>query len=237
MTAALHIFDLDGVITDTAVVHQIAWANIANDISEKYHVKETPVIGRAYYLEKIDGKSRVGGLQAILRDLNIDLDETAFNHYMSQKEEFFFNGLKGLNQHEIIFQDAFKYLNHLKSLPDTVITLATSSLNGRKIASAAGLLEYFDYIADGSTLLEFGLNGKPSPDIFNHVINCYVDRETSSKVIYEDSTSGVAAAMRSNASKVYHINRIECPRFEAWEHFKGTYKLQTINTLEELISK
>jgi len=237
LTVELHIFDLDGVITNTAVVHQKAWEKTANDINRNHNINKVLDFGRAYYLDKIDGKSRAGGLQAILLDLGICLDETSFNHYMSLKEKFFFDELKQLNSREIIFQDAFEYLNHLKSLPDIVITLATSSLNGRKIASAVGISDYFNYIADGSTLLEFGFNGKPSPDIFNHVIEQYVDRKTSSIVVYEDSRSGIEAALRSNATDVYHVKRLNRCKLEVSVDFNCIFKLQTINTLEELILK
>ncbi len=237
MTKVLHIFDLDGVITDTAVIHQLAWANTANALCEKYQVSNSPNFGAAYYLENIDGKSRINGLQAILDDLNININETTFKHFMTLKEDFFFNELESIQKSEIIFQDALNYLIYLNSLPNNVITLATSSLNGRKIVSKVGLLEYFDYIADGTTLIEFGLNGKPSPDIFNHVIDHYQLRHTVSTVIYEDSRSGVLAAMQSKAETVYHINRISRSDFDIPEHFNHMYKLLTVNTLERLISK
>ncbi len=237
MTVELHIFDLDGVITDTAVVHQRAWEKTANFINRKHNINKTFDFGRAYYLDKIDGKNRAGGLKAILQDLYICLDETSFNYYMSMKEKFFFEELKQLNNREILFQDAFDYLNYLKSLPNIVITLATSSLNGRKIASTVGISDYFNYIADGSTLLELGFNGKPSPDIFNHVIDQFVDRKTSSIVVYEDSRSGIIAALESNATDVFYIKRLNRCKLEVNEDFNCIFKLQTINTLEELILK
>lgn len=98
MTEVLHIFDLDGVITDTAIIHQLAWVNTANALCEKFQVSNAPNFGKAYYLEKIDGKSRINGLQVILNDLGINLNETTFKHFMSLKEDFFLMNWKVLKK-------------------------------------------------------------------------------------------------------------------------------------------
>lgn len=237
MNQKLHIFDLDGVITNTAIVHQKAWARLAIEICRKHHVKSSLKFDQDYYMRRLDGKSRAFGLQEILSDLTIEVGECVFQDYMALKEVLFFFELQKLNQSEIIFPDAVEFLNHLKSAPDNLLTLATSSLNGRKIVSLIGLAKYFDYIADGETLHKYNLDGKPSPDIFNHVIERFKEFNCICSLIYEDSTAGISAALKCSSAEVFYVRRWKPNGNRSALHHSDISNLKTISSFKELIGK
>lgn len=236
MSINLHIFDLDGVISNTAVVHERAWINLGNEICRRYGLNPPYIYNREYYLTRIDGKSRLKGLQTILSDLEIKLEGGEIERYMTLKEELFFKELEQFNKTELIFDDALAYLEQLQRTPDVLITLATSSLNGKKILSDIGLSKYFHYVADGKMLLEYGLDGKPSPDIFNLVIREYDKKHMLFTTIYEDSESGVSAALQSDANEIYCIERYKINKSRSHSNYMGDVsKLKKISSLKELM--
>jgi len=210
------IFDLDGIITQTARVHFKAWKKTFDQYLEKKANKE----GKTYrpfsyeddYLQYVDGKPRYQGVKSFLesRDINLPFgepqdppDRESVCGIGNKKNEIFRN----LVHHgEVdIYHSTVSFINDIKKRGIRV-AVASSSMNCRFVLEKTGLLHLFDTIIDGVISKEFGLNGKPSPDIFLvaadnmrlHPNECF---------IVEDAISGVEAGRNGNFALVVGVAR------------------------------
>jgi beta-phosphoglucomutase len=147
------IFDLDGVITDTAEFHYLAWKQLANSIGIDFD-KETN--------EKLKGISRMESLQLILQ---IGGKETAYSDadkdkLATEKNEVYKELIKNISEKDIL-PGIIELLEQLKK-NNLKIALASASKNAPAIIDNLGLKNYFDCIVN----VEEITNGKPDPEIF-----------------------------------------------------------------------
>ncbi|KPK87199.1 MAG: beta-phosphoglucomutase, partial [Bacteroides sp. SM23_62_1] len=210
------IFDLDGVITKTALVHSAAWREMFNDYL-RYREKEYGEPFRQFthnddYLPYVDGRPRYKGVESFLvsRGIHIpygnpsdDADRETICGLGNKKNEFFNEVLKrdGVEVYE-------STVNLIRELKDEglKVGVASSSKNCRTVLERAGLLSLFETRVDGEVSAELGLKGKPEPDIFTTACdNLGVDYEQS--VIVEDAVSGVEAGKKGNFGLVLGIAR------------------------------
>jgi len=210
------IFDLDGVITKTALVHSAAWREMFNDYlryrERKYGETYKEFTHDQDYLPYVDGKPRYKGVESFLESRNIKIpfgnptdkaDMETVCGLGNKKNEFFNKVLKrdGVE----IFESTVELIRQLIT-EGIKVGVASSSKNCKTVLETAGLLDLFETRVDGEVSAELGLKGKPEPDIFTTACDQLgVDYEKS--VVVEDAVSGVEAGRKGNFGLVIGIAR------------------------------
>ncbi|HFU4518758.1 TPA: beta-phosphoglucomutase [Streptococcus suis] len=181
------LFDLDGVIADTAAFHFSAWKNLIR----KYFQTELP----DKLEEKTKGVSREDSLKIILDYLDITVSADCFNELCNEKNQAYIEALDVLNS-ENILPGILELITKLRS-SGIKLALASASKNGPFILEKLGLSDAFDVIADPEKVTK----GKPAPDIFL-VAASGLGLSPSDCIGFEDSVAGVTAI---NAAGIYSV--------------------------------
>lgn len=172
------IFDLDGVIVDTAKYHFLAWKKIATELGIDFTLEHN---------ELLKGVSRVRSLDIILELGNIEASQQDKDKWLIQKNEDYLSYLVDMNETEIL-PGVMKVLKFLKA-NNQPIALGSASKNARPILEKTGILSFFDAIVDGNDVV----NAKPDPEVFLHAARLLnVTNEDS--IVFEDSVAGIQAA-------------------------------------------
>jgi len=208
------IFDMDGVITDTASVHAASW----KQTFDTYLRSREPVFHQPFeeftsadYLSYVDGRPRYKGVQAFLNSRGINLEygspgdepgrETICG--LGNQKNSLFNRL--LEDGAKIFDSSIILVRNLRS-NGIKVGLATSSKNGAAILSTTGTTGFFDTVVDGNVSERMGLKGKPESDIFTAASdNMRVPYGRA--VVVEDAVSGVQAAVKGGFALVIGVAR------------------------------
>ena len=151
MTKKAFIFDLDGVIVDTAKYHYLAWKKIATALGIEFTHEHN---------ELLKGVSRVRSLDIILGLGNVDASQEQKDQWLIQKNEEYLSYLVDMDQSEIL-PGVMTVLEFLKANHQP-IALGSASKNARPILEKTGILSYFDAIVDGNDVS----NAKPDPEVF-----------------------------------------------------------------------
>lgn len=176
------IFDLDGVIVDTAKYHFLAWKELANSIDIDFNEEQN---------EQLKGVSRVRSLEKILAWGNKTVSENEFMSLMSKKNNDYLEYINKMGEGEIL-PDVPKILNYLKEKNQS-IALGSASKNARKILEKVNLISSFQAIVDGNDVSK----AKPDPEVF--LIGArLLNQEPENCVVFEDSVAGIQAANRAN---------------------------------------
>jgi len=206
------IFDLDGVITDTASVHGTAWAVLFNDyLAARFGDGFEPFAGDDY-LAYVDGKPRYDGVQSFLESRGIDLPwgssddspdaETVCG--LGNRKNALFRSV--LAEHGAqVFPTSVDLLNRLRAA-GIKTGCVSSSKNCRFVLGSVDLLGHFDDILDGNDAAERGLTGKPAPDTY---LDC-ADRlgvSPDAAAMVEDALSGVASGAAGGFRHVIGVDR------------------------------
>lgn len=176
------IFDLDGVIVDTAKYHYLAWKKLANSIGVDFTEIQN---------EQLKGVSRVESLQKILNWGNKTLSEEDFNRLMAMKNEDYLRYIAKMDTSEIL-PDVTKILNFLikKKQP---IALGSASKNAPEILNKVKLMSHFDAIVDGNAVSK----AKPDPEVFLNAAKA-IELKPEDCIVFEDSVAGIQAANSAN---------------------------------------
>jgi beta-phosphoglucomutase len=178
MNTKAFIFDLDGVIVDTAKYHYLAWQKIANALNIDFTHEHN---------ELLKGVSRVRSLDIILELGNIQASQEDKNKWLIQKNEDYLTYLVDMDKSEIL-PGVFPVLEFLKEKKQA-IALGSASKNARPILEKTGIISYFDVIVDGNDVT----NAKPDPEVFLKAAQLLNISPTDS-IVFEDSVAGVQAA-------------------------------------------
>jgi len=178
MNKKAFIFDLDGVIVDTAKYHFLAWKKIAKALDINF----TPE-----HNELLKGVSRVRSLDIILELGNIQAFQEDKDQWLIQKNEDYLSYLVDMNESEIL-PGVFKILQLLKER-NQGIALGSASKNARPILEKTGILSYFDVIVDGNDVT----NAKPDPEVFLKAAQL-LNIDQKNAIVFEDSVAGIQAA-------------------------------------------
>jgi beta-phosphoglucomutase len=172
------IFDLDGVIVDTAKYHFLAWKKIANELGIDFTLEHN---------ELLKGVSRVRSLDIILELGKVEASEEDKNKWLIQKNEDYLSYLVDMDESEILpgVMDVLKFLKE----NNQPIALGSASKNARPILEKTGTLHYFDAIVDGNDVV----NAKPDPEVFLHAARL-LNVANEDAIVFEDSVAGVQAA-------------------------------------------
>lgn len=182
------LFDLDGVITDTAEYHYLAWKKLADDLGIS--------IDRQFN-EKLKGVSREDSLRLILEHggRKKDFSETEFNQLAKSKNDNYVEMIQAVSPKDV-YPGILELLKALKNA-DIKISLASASKNGPFLLKQMELTEYFDGIADPAAVRA----GKPAPDIF--ILAAEVVGLAPNECIgIEDAQAGITAIKASGALPV-----------------------------------
>ena len=186
MTNKAFIFDLDGVIVDTARYHYLAWQKIANQLGIEF----TPE-----HNEQLKGVSRVRSLDIILELGKIEASQEDKNIWLKQKNDDYLSYLTDINQSEVL-PGVMTILKFLKD-NNQKIALGSASKNARPILEKTEIIHYFDAIVDGNDVT----NAKPDPEVFLQAAKLLGVRPENA-IVFEDSVAGVQAANIANMTSV-----------------------------------
>lgn len=204
------LFDLDGVITPTAEVHMLAWAEMFNSFLASRGAGDPYT--DADYFHYVDGKPRYDGVRDFLTSRDITLPEGTPEDDVRQETVCGLGNRKNSAFNDILERDGVTAypgsLALLNRLRDVGVRLAvvSSSRNAPQVLRAAGLSDRFEVVVDGNVAREQQLPGKPAPDTFEFAADTLgVDHEHS--VVIEDALSGVAAGAAGAFGLVVGVDR------------------------------
>ncbi len=209
------IFDMDGVITKTAVVHSSAWKRTFDEYL-RYREQKYRVPFREFtqgdYLAFVDGRPRYEGVDSFLKSRGIIIP------YGDPKDEPGIETVCGLgNRKNELFNKVLEeegvevYASTVQLIEQLLeagvkVGVATSSKNSDRILEKAGIAKLFETRVDGVVSAKLGLKGKPEPDIFVRACeNLGVRRDRA--MIVEDAVSGVQAGARGRFGLVLGVAR------------------------------
>ena len=209
------LFDMDGVLTDTATVHAEAWSQTFETFLY-LHAKTTGVEASAFthwdYLAYVDGKPRADGVRDFLASRGIHLPEGA------SRDRAGFVTVHGLGNFKNrillkriagnrvgVYDGSLRYLEaSLRAgLGRAVVS---SSTNCEEVLESTGLARLVQARVDGVTMEESGLRGKPAPDAFLEAAR-RLDVEPHRAAVFEDALAGVAAAKDGGFGFVVGVDR------------------------------
>ncbi len=201
------IFDLDGVIVDTAKYHYLAWKNVAKQLGFDFTHKQN---------ETLKGVSRVKSLDKLIEIANVEITNEEKQRLLVQKNEEYLHFVKEMNADEILPQIAnvldFLDANHIK------YALGSASKNAPLILKKIGLFHRFTAIVDGNEVEK----GKPNPEVFLKAAK-KLNAKPSHCIVIEDAFAGVEAANSANMLSIGIGNQNDL--FQADIILKDTSKL------------
>jgi len=210
------VFDLDGVITQTASVHAAAWKRLFDAFLERFAAR----MGEAFrpfdiegdYFRHVDGKPRLDGVRDFLRSRGITLPEGEPGDPperetvcgLANRKNALFRELLTQNGVEV-FADSVAFIRSLRKA-GLKTALVSASKNSVPILNVAGLTDLFDVCVDGIEAERLGLAGKPSPDTFLHATKG-LGISPGRAFGVEDSLAGVEAIRAAGFGLVIGVDR------------------------------
>lgn len=171
------LFDLDGVICDTAGLHYLAWKQLANELGGDID-KE--------FNEQLKGVDRTESLNRILKHINVELDYEQFMDAMTKKNDWYVNSLNTLSPSNVL-PGIEEFIKELVA-NDIKIAIASASRNAPYILEKIEIMKYVDTIADPTQVKD----NKPAPDIFLLAAK-QLNLDISDCIGIEDSQAGIDA--------------------------------------------
>ena len=176
------IFDLDGVLVDTAVFHYRAWKRLAKQFDFDFTEVEN---------EQLKGVSRVDSLNLILKWANKEVSAPEKEQLASLKNTWYLELVENMKEGDVL-PGTIDLLTYLKAT-DKKIALGSASKNAVRILEKTGIRHYFDAIIDGNAVK----NSKPDPEVFLKAATA-VGVAPSGCVVLEDAQAGIDAARAAN---------------------------------------
>jgi beta-phosphoglucomutase family hydrolase len=205
------LFDLDGVLTDTAAVHRAAWAATFDPVLKAHGL---PPFTENDYDEYVDGKPRLDGVRDFLRSRGLDVPEGSDDDPPDAETVHAIGERKNKDVLDrirrggvVVFPGSRRYLEAaVKSGLHRVVV--SSSANTGEVLAVTGLAGLVEGRVDGVTLEQEGIPGKPAPDSFlAGARKAGVPPEQAA--VFEDATSGVEAGRRGGFGFVVGVNRLD----------------------------
>jgi beta-phosphoglucomutase len=177
MKTSAVIFDLDGVLTDTAEFHFIAWKAIANKLGVEFNQEDN---------EKLKGVDRENSLMYIIKKGGIAMEASQFNHLLAEKNEHYLTLINDINPSHL-FAGVLTCFATLKKA-NIKIGLASASKNASLVINKLGIEPLFDFVGDAASVA----HSKPAPDIFLSVAEG-LEVAPQNCVGVEDAVAGISA--------------------------------------------
>lgn len=211
------LFDLDGVITKTAIVHGAAWKEMFDQFllawNEENDAAQPEFDPRSDYDKFVDGRPRYDGVRAFLASRQITLAEGSPNDPATATTICGLGNRKNDLVQTLIERDGVEpypgtveYLNAAKAAGYR-LAVVSSSANCRAILTSCGLLDFFEEIMDGEVAMREGIKGKPAPDTFVAAAKS-LGALPQQAAVYEDALAGVEAGRAGDFGLVIGVNRV-----------------------------
>lgn len=175
------IFDLDGVIVDTAKYHYLAWKKLAQELGFFFSEKDN---------ERLKGISRMASLEILLETGGIEANEEEKISMAEKKNKCYLEYVIQMTPGEVL-PGVRDFLNALQQA-DIKIALGSASKNAKTILQKTGITSLFDAIADGNNVSK----AKPDPEVFLKAAEL-LEMPASDCIVFEDAVAGIEAAHRS----------------------------------------
>jgi beta-phosphoglucomutase len=175
------IFDLDGVIVDTARYHFLAWKRLTDQLGIHFTEADN---------ERLKGVSRMASLEIILEIGNRKLNNRQKQEYAALKNNWYTDYISKMTPDEIL-PGCIEFINELRNA-NIRVAIGSASKNTPMILSRVGILDMFDAVADGNIIT----NAKPDPEVLIKAANM-VGVEPGNCVVFEDAVAGVQAALNA----------------------------------------
>lgn len=205
------LFDLDGVLTDTAAVHRAAWKETFDPVLAAHH---QPPFTEHDYNDYVDGKPRLDGVRDFFTSRHIHLEEgspddpegTETVHGIAARKNS--EVLRRIEQEGVRVYDGSR--RYLEAATDAGLrrVVVSSSANTAQVLRVTGLDKFIEHRVDGVTIDQQHLAGKPAPDSFlagAKLAGVSADRAA----VFEDATSGVQAGRSGRFGYVVGVNRLD----------------------------
>jgi len=182
------IFDLDGVITDTAEFHYLAWKKLGEDLGIPFDRE---------FNETLKGVSRTDSLERILTlgNRQNDFTESEKNDLATKKNAHYVELIRNISEKDLL-PGIESFLKQIKEA-GIKISMASASKNALMVVKALGIIDYFDHIVDAATVI----NSKPDPEVFLKAAEA-VSAKPENCIGVEDAAAGVDAI---NSANMYSV--------------------------------
>jgi beta-phosphoglucomutase len=175
------IFDLDGVIVDTAKYHYLAWKKLATMLNINFTEEDN---------ERLKGVSRMASLDIILEIGNMVPDDKTKEEYAALKNKWYLDYINQMMPDEIL-PGSLEFISELKNA-GIKVALGSASKNTPLILERLGIGKLFDAVADGNVVR----NAKPDPEVFITAAKM-LGVQPEGCVVFEDAVAGVEAALNA----------------------------------------
>ena len=175
------IFDLDGVIVDTARYHFLAWKRLADQLDIPFSEKEN---------ERLKGVSRMDSLNIILEIGGISPDEATKLNYSARKNKWYVEFISKMTPGEIL-PGAVEFIDSVRQA-GLLTAIGSASKNTPMILERTGIAGLFDAVADGNIVSK----AKPDPEVFLRAAEL-IKVNPADCVVFEDAAAGVKAAQNA----------------------------------------
>lgn len=215
------LFDLDGVLTETAKIHARAWKMCFDAFLETWSKRHNqafkPFDAIHDYAKFVDGKLRIDGARAFLASRGIHLPEREIQTLAEQKDEILLKLLRADRVHAFAGSVRYARLAREAGLKTAVVS---SSKHCTQMLVSAGIKEFFDAQVDGNVASSQHLAGKPSPDTYLAAARV-LGVPAEEAAVFEDAISGVQAGRAGHFGYVVGVDR-ENQRNELLRHGADT---------------
>ena len=197
------LFDLDGVLTQTASVHAAAWKQMFDDY---LHTRDEPFheFTQDDYEEYVDGKPREDGVRSFLASRGIELSAKTVTELSSTKNDLVLRLIR--EQGVQVYDGSVRYV---KAARDAGLRRAvvSSSANTKEVLRVTGMEDLFEAVIDGVVAEREGLKGKPAPDTFLAGAKA-LGVEPAGAAVFEDALAGVEAGKAGGFGFVVGVDRV-----------------------------
>jgi alpha,alpha-trehalase len=210
------LFDMDGVVTDTATAHAAAWKRLFDELLEAWADRRgeafDPFDPRDDYRRYVDGRPRADGIRSFLASRGIELPDGSEDDGPDEET------VAGLGRRKNQYFHAWLDENRVRAYPGTLnlldsfrkggvrTAIFTSSRNAEAVLRSAGLLDRFDVRVDGNDLPRLDIPGKPDPAMLLEAAR-QLGVKTQACAVFEDARTGVEAGVRGGFHPVIGVVR------------------------------
>ena len=220
------LFDLDGVLTQTAKVHAAAWKTMFDEYLRQRDGDDFVAFDAHHDYDKfVDGRPRPDGVRSFLQSRGIDADEATVKALGDRKNELV---LKLIERDGVeAYEGSVRYV-HAAKAAGRKLAVVSSSANAKEVLKAVGILDLFDHIVDGHAVADGGLKGKPAPDTFLAAAEA-LGTEPAHAAVFEDALAGVEAGRAGRFGVVVGVDRVG--QADALAHHGATIVVQDLAEL------
>jgi beta-phosphoglucomutase family hydrolase len=190
------LFDLDGVLTQTARVHARAWKKVFDEFKVPFEIVPD-------YAAYVDGKPRVDGVRSVLEARHIPAPDDLVQRVAARKDDLFLHLIH--SEGVETYRSSVDYVRQARSA-GLKLAVVSSSKNTTEVLHATGLTDLFDVQVDGNVAEQRKLRGKPAPDTYLEAARL-LDVQAGAAAVFEDALAGVEAGRAGHFGLVVGVDR------------------------------